>query len=231
MKTAALIVAGGSSMRFGGEVPKQFVTVCGRPLLSWTIDRFDKSKVIDDIVVVAHEDYLLYVSQNVIDPFTFHKVSKIVSGGESRQESVLKGLRALSKTTDLVAIHDGARPLVSEKDIAAVISEASKSGAAMLAAPASDTVKRVKDGYIIATLNREWIYLAQTPQVFRYDLILKAHEEAALDTDLAVTDDASLAETAGMKVRIVESTSPNFKVTSKDDITLIETFLGDRAND
>ncbi len=101
----------------------------------------------------------------------------------------------------------------------------------MLATPASDTVKRVKDGYIIATLNREWIYLAQTPQVFRYDLILKAHEEAALDTDPAVTDDASLAEAAGMKVRIVESTGPNFKVTSKADLRLIETLIGERTND
>ena len=214
-------------MRFGGEVPKQYVKISGRPLLSWTIERFEKSQVIEDIVVVAHEDYLLYVSQNVIDPYNFHKVRKIVSGGETRQESVLKGLRSLSKSTKLVAIHDGARPLVSEKDINAVVAEASRTGAAMLATPASDTVKRVKDGYIIATLNREWIYLAQTPQVFRYDLILKAHEEAALDTDLSVTDDASLAEAAGLKVRIVKSTGPNFKVTSKDDLRLIETLIGE----
>lgn len=227
MKTVALIVAAGSATRFGGTVPKQFREVCGRPMLSWTISRFEKAASIDEIVVVSAEDYLLYVSENIIDPYNFRKVSKVVIGGETRQESVLKGLKSLPLSTGFVAIHDGARPLVNPADIDRVVKAAHNERAAMLAIPVADTVKRVADGLVLATLDRRLLYLAQTPQVFQYDLIVAAHEKAAASDDrLQITDDASVVEADGFKVTVLEPESPNIKVTTRDDLELVRLLLG-----
>ena len=223
MKTYALIVAAGRSSRFGGAVPKQFRELCGRPLLAWTISRFEAAQSIDEIVVVVAEEHLLYASQTVVDPYGFAKVSKIVIGGETRQESVLKGLRALPFSTQFVAIHDGARPMVASSDIDRVVASAVKDRAAILAAPATDTVKRVRDGFVLGTLDRDSLYLAQTPQVFQYDLILQAHQNVIQEAP--ATDDASLVESRGFKVRVVEPNSPNPKVTTPDDIQYVETLL------
>lgn len=227
MKTYALIVAAGQAVRFGGAVPKQFREVCGRPLLSWTISRFEHAASIDAIVVVVAEEHLLYTSQKVVDPFGYSKVQKIVVGGDTRQQSVLRGLKSLPISTRLVAIHDGARPLTTPTDIDRVVHMARSERAAMLAIPATDTVKRVRDGYILGTLERDSLYLAQTPQVFDFDLILEAHQSA--DADLAVSDDASLVEARGFKVRVVEPSAPNLKVTSADDLVLVEALLKQEA--
>lgn len=224
MTTAALIVAGGSSTRFGGEVPKQFLTVAGRPLLSWTISRFERSAQIDFIVVVVAEEYLLYTSEKIVDPYDFAKVRKVVIGGEARQESVRLGLESLPPSTGYVAIHDGARPMVQPSDIDAVVTQAKASRAAMLAVPVTDTVKRVKDGFVMATLDRRNLYQAQTPQVFQYDLILEAHRKAA-GSGQPATDDAALIEAAGFPVRVVEPSSINIKVTGKGDLELIKPLL------
>lgn len=227
MTTCALIVAGGSASRFGGEIPKQYVEVCGRPLLSWTVSRFEQAKSIDRIVIVAAEAYLLYVGDRVVDPFGYDKVTKIVIGGDSRQESVLKGLQALPLSTSFVAIHDGARPLVSPTDIDNVVEVAKKERAAILAAVSTDTIKHVADGFIIDTKDRRTLYRAQTPQVFQFDLILDAHRdfsEGKKGIDDA-TDDASLIERKGFKVRIVQPTAPNLKVTEKSDLILAKAIL------
>lgn len=223
MKTYALIVAAGRAVRFGGAVPKQFREICGKPLLSWTISRFQQASSIDAIAVVVADEHLLYTSQKIVDPFGFTKVQKIVVGGETRQESVLKGLRSLPISTRLVAIHDGARPLTRPSDIDRVVQMAQTERAAMLAVPATDTVKRVRDGYIIGTLERDSLYLAQTPQVFDYDLIFDAHR--SVDANAAFSDDASLVEARGFKVRVVEPSSPNVKVTHTDDWAVVQAFL------
>ncbi len=224
MKTVALIVAGGSSVRFGGEVPKQFREVAGRPLLSWTISRFEEASKIDQIVVVVAEEFLLHTSQRVVDPYGFPKVTKVVIGGAERQESVRKGLEALPLSTSLVAIHDGARPLTLPFDIDRTVELAATERAAMLAAPIPDTIKRVREGFVLATLDREGLYGAQTPQVFQYDLILAAHREA-VDAVKPFTDDASMIEARGFKVRVVEPSGPNMKVTTRDDLKIVEALL------
>ncbi len=223
MKTHAIIVAAGQSQRLAGAVPKQFRDICGRPMLSWTISRFESAASIERIVVVVAEEHLLYVSQRIIDPYGFSKVQKIVIGGATRRESVFKGLKALPLSTQFVAIHDGARPLVTPVDINRVVDVAFKDKAAMLATPASDTVKRVRDGFILGTLDRDSLYLAQTPQVFQYDLIMAAHTET--DGSIAVTDDAALVESRGFKVRVVEPRTPNIKVTTPDDLLIAEALL------
>ena len=228
MSTAALIVAGGSSRRFGGEVPKQFLRVAGRPLLAWTIKRFEEAGSIDSVVVVVAEEYLLHTGEKVVGPYDFRKVSKITIGGESRQESVMNGLNALPGSTSIVAIHDGARPMVKPADIDRVVAEAKSSRAAILAAPVRDTVKRVTGGYVMATLDRSNLYAAQTPQVFQFDLILEAHRKAA-GSERSATDDAALIEAAGFSIRIVEPTGPNPKVTGKTDLEMIRPILEDEA--
>lgn len=230
MKTVALIVAAGASRRLGGAVPKQFREVCGKPLLAWTISRFEKAALIDQIVLVVAEEHLLYAGEKVVDPYGYHKVTKIVPGGESRRESVLKGLERIPISTSLVAIHDGARPFVSPEDIDRVVELAAKEKAAILAVRATDTVKRAEQGYIFATLDRDSLFLAQTPQVFGYDMIIAAHravaEPGVEGEGERFTDDASLVEARGFKIRIVEPIHPNHKITNADDLRMAELLLG-----
>ena len=222
MQATALIVAAGKSERFGGAVPKQFKNLCGKPLLAWTISRFEAAESIDRIVLVVAEEHLLFAGKNVVDPYNFLKVRKIVKGGERRQESVRLGLQALPVSTKLVAIHDGARPLVGPDDIDRAVALAAKERAAMLAVPATDTMKRVREGYVIGTLDRETMYCAQTPQVFQYDLIFEAHRQYA---DKDVTDDAELVEKNGFKVAVIEPLLPNPKITTQHDMTFADALL------
>ncbi len=223
MKTYALIVAAGASKRLGGAVPKQFRLLCGKPLLSWTIGRFQSAESIDHIVVMVAEEMLLYTNQKIVEPYGFSKVTKIVIGGATRRESVLKGIEALPLSTKLVAIHDGARPLVRSADINRVVELARRERAAMLGIPVTDTIKRVRDGYVMATIERDSLYQAQTPQVFQYDLILSAHRQVTGESK--VTDDASLIESRGFKVRVIEPSSTNMKVTTPDDLVVAEALL------
>ncbi len=224
MKNSAIIVAAGSGKRFGGEVPKQFKTVCGRPLLSWAIERFEKASQINNIVLVVAEDYLLYTSEHVVDPYGFSKVSKIIKGGETRQESVLNGLKAIPTSTSVVAIHDGARVLIQPNDIDRAIETAKTERAVIIASKTRDTMKRVVENHIISTVDRENLYNAETPQVFQYDLIMEAHKEAE-NKKVDFTDDASLIEQRGFKVTIVEPSGLNMKVTNSEDLLIVEAIL------
>jgi len=231
MSVYAVIVAGGNSVRFGGDLPKQFKEICGRPMLAWTVEKFQKADSIDNIIIVAPEDSLVYVSENIIDPYDFDKVTKIVAGGKTRQESVYNGLQALPISTEFVAIHDGARPLVKTEDINRVIDVAERDNSAILAIPVADTLKRVVDSYIITTINREQLFCAQTPQVFQYDLIIEAHKDLAKNADNSLTDDAQLIESRGFKVKIVEPTGLNLKITNQQDMEIAEAILGKGINE
>lgn len=224
MKTVALIVAGGSGERFGGAIPKQYQVIAGRPLLAWTISRFEAAATIDQIVVVAAEDYLLHVNNVVVSPFGFAKVMKIVPGGASREESVRRGLESLPLSTGYVAVHDAVRPLVKPADIDAVVQEAQLHRAAILGRPATDTVKRVREGMIFATLDRANLYLAETPQVFQYDLLKEALQQKGAILSRA-TDDAALVEAMGFMVKLVLSTGPNPKLTGAEDVEFIRMML------
>lgn len=224
MKTCALIVAAGKSERFSGTMPKQYRTICSRPMLSWTISRFEAASTVDEIILVVAEDYLLCAGEMVVDPFRFKKVTRIVPGGDSRAESVFSGLKSMSKSTSFVAIHDGDRPITTPAEIDRVIERAKTDGAAILASPVADTVKRVENSRIVATLNRDSLYLAETPQVFQYDIILEAHRLGA-DEGRQSTDDAGLFEALGYGVTVVKSTSPNLKVTLKSDFSIVEALL------
>lgn len=225
METVAIIVAGGRGIRFGGETPKQFRSINNRPLLSWTVELFEKAKCITDIVIVVPQDFLLYTNQHVVEPYGFNKVRKVVVGGESRPLSVLAGLKALSISTKYVAIHDGARPITDLADIERVVSGAKENRAAILAKPSTDSVKRVEREFILATLDRTKIYLAETPQVFQYDLIMSAFDK--LDGFDSITDDASLIEKIGFKIKTVIPDYPNIKVTTEADMIFVRSYINE----
>ncbi len=228
----ALIVAAGSGKRFGEDIPKQYQLVAGRPLLSWTISRFEAASTIDQIAVIATEDYLLYVNNSVINPYRFRKVLKVVPGGETRAESVLLGIESLPLSTSYVAIHDGVRPLVRPSDIDLTVLEARNHRAAILGRPVNDTVKRAKEGMILATVDRNHLFLAETPQVFQYDLIKESYIKG-IEKEKSTTDDAAMVEALGFKVKMVCSTGPNPKLTTSDDLEFIKAMLeresGERA--
>jgi 2-C-methyl-D-erythritol 4-phosphate cytidylyltransferase len=229
MKATALIMAAGSSERFYGEVPKQFQLICGRPLLAWTVGQFEDAESVDMIVLVAAEDQMVRVTREIVDPYGFQKVTRVICGGATRQESVRLGLESLTPSTGLVAIHDGARPLVSPADIDNVIGVAAAQGAALLATKVSDTVKQVDNDHVSSTLDRELLYLAQTPQVFRYDQILSAHRDAV--NNGFATDDAFLMENKGIKVRVVQPIHPNIKVTTREDLIVAEALIRGKSDD
>ena len=225
MSVYAIIVAGGNSVRYGGDIPKQFQDICGRPMLTWTIEKFQMAETIDKIIIVVPEDSLVFVSEKIIDPYGFDKVTKIISGGTTRQESVCKGLEALLISTGFAVIHDGARPLIKTEDINRVVEVAKKEKGAILAVPVADTIKRVVDSFIITTINREQLFCAQTPQVFQYDLIMEAHKEQSLKASVSFTDDAQLIESRGFKVKVVVPSGFNLKITTPQDMKLAEALI------
>jgi len=223
-RNLAVIVASGAGTRMGSKLPKQFMEIGGKPMLALTIERFEKSSSIDEIVLVVCEEYLTYASQAIIDKSGFKKVHKIIGGGETRQESVLAGLTACPRTTDHVCIHDGVRPFVRDSLIQMLFDEVKKTQAVIPAIKVTETLKYVDKEMISKTLPRDNVYIAQTPQVFRYLSILDIHRKAA-EANYEATDDAMLAEQYGMKVLVVPGHYDNIKITRPEDIILAEEIL------
>jgi 2-C-methyl-D-erythritol 4-phosphate cytidylyltransferase len=218
-----IIVAAGRSERMNGA-DKVFATLMGRPLIVWSLAAFKKCEAIAGVVVVAspHSSQRM---RDLIDEWRFNRMATVVEGGTTRQESVRAGLEAVHDAA-VVAVHDAARPLVTPELITRGIEIARESGAALCAVRATDTVKE-GDGeppVVRATHDRSRIWLAQTPQVFHRDLLLRAHGAAA---DVA-TDDAALVEALGHEVRLYEGERWNLKVTSPEDLLLAEALLRER---
>lgn len=225
MKTVAIIVAGGIGKRIGeGNLPKQFLTLGDKPILAYTIEKFERCQLVNEIVLVVPEDYLGYCSQAIVDRYSFNKIKRIVCGGEERQDSIYKGLKACANNTLIVAIHDGVRPLISAEKISESIKLCQQKKAVILAVPVKDTIKRVEDGSVITTLDRGKLWLAQTPQVFKYKLILDAYEKAREDGFVG-TDDSVLVERLGHQVAVLEGEYDNIKITTAEDLVIAEKIL------
>jgi 2-C-methyl-D-erythritol 4-phosphate cytidylyltransferase len=223
-RNLAVIVASGTGKRMESKLPKQFIEISKKPVLALAINCFEKSRIIDEIILVVPEKYLAYTSQAVVDRFGYKKIKKIITGGDTRQESVLAGLKACPRTTGDVAIHDGVRPFVRGSLIDRLFEEVKKTKAVIPAIRAKETVKFVDKEMTCKTLPRESIYLAQTPQVFNYISILDIHEKAA-EAEYKATDDAMLAEQYGMKVMVVPGHYDNIKITTPADLVLAEEML------
>lgn len=232
MKTAAIVAAGGSGSRLGSSLPKQFVELAGKPLLAHTVARFERSPVVDGFVLVLPMDGFDGYARLMSRWVSSGKLLAVIPGGEERQESVWNGLEALPRGfAGVVAVHDGARPLVGEALIRASVEAAERYGGALVALPVLETLKEAgPDDFVAATLDRRKLYRAQTPQSFRYSILRNAFEQARVD-GFRGTDEAALAERIGARVAIVMGSERNIKVTTAEDLALAEYYLRLEARD
>ena len=222
-KVGAIVVAAGIGQRMGGT-DKIFTSLAGKPLLAHSVDVFQSCPAIDQVVIVLHEDRL-QEGRQLVEENRWSKVSDVCPGGVRRQDSVKEGLQKLCDC-QWVVIHDGARPCLSQTLIDEGLNEARQSGAAVPALSVTDTIKVVSsDSFVVETPLRQHLRSVQTPQVFRYDII----NEAYCRSDSDVTDDATLVENLGYKVKVYPGSDTNIKVTTPEDLYLAETFIKTRG--
>lgn len=226
MKVIALIPAAGMGKRMGAGINKQYLLLGGKPIVAHTISVFENAPFVDDIYVIVPEGEIPYCREEVVERYGFAKVRRIVPGGAERQNSVLNGLRAAEDAgdDDIVLIHDGVRPFIPVQVLERAIETAAAHDGALVAVPAKDTVKIVIDGVVRDTPPRENLWLAQTPQAFRYGVILAAHEIAEAEGFIG-TDDAMLVERLEKEVHVVLGDYRNIKITTPEDLILAEAFL------
>ena len=221
-KVGAIVVAAGKSERMGG-VEKIFAHISGKPLLAHAVEAFQQSPVVDYIVIVMAKDKVS-TGLDLIKKYHWSKVISVCLGGARRQDSVSEGLNRLGKV-DWVLIHDGARPCVTQDIIERGLEEARECGAAIPAMPVADTIKVVSaDSYVKDTPPRDKLWAVQTPQVFRFDIIAEAHRKAKNN----VTDDASMVESLGHKVKVFRGSYTNIKVTTPEDLIIAEAIINSR---
>lgn len=228
----AVIPAAGQGKRLGGSVKKQFLTLCDLPVAVHTLSAFQTSPLIDEIICVASKDDLSFFERLVSD-HALTKVTKILPGGERRQDSVWAGLSYLGEwndRNDLVVVHDGVRPLVTSQLIERVIDAAHEAGGAVAALPLTDSLKQVSsDKMILKSVPRENLWTMQTPQVFRLGILLEAYRRGAKE-GLEATDEAMLVENLGLPVRCVQGANDNIKITLPPDLEMAEILLRARAS-
>lgn len=234
MKIAVILPAAGLGTRMGrvsaeriGTSRKQFMLLEGSPILIHTVRKFAASDRVSEIVVAVRAEDVDWVTDMLAREFPRQRV-RVVTGGNSRQQSVENALATLGPDTDLVAVHDAVRPFIDLETIHRVFDEAAESGAAIVGVPAVDTVKQVSRGtgkaHIRATLPREKLVMAQTPQVFRYDLLVRAFESARQDGFIG-TDESSLVERLDVEVAVILGSDRNIKITKPGDMSLAHIFL------
>jgi len=223
--TSVIIVAAGKGKRMNISVNKQFIDISGKPLIARTIEKFQNLKFINEIIVVVGEDEIDYCKKNIIERYNFTKVSKIIAGGSERQESVYNGIKNVNSSSEIIMIHDGARPFIPDDIVYNAIEETKKNDATVVAVPVKDTIKIVSEkGFIEKTLDRSVIWSMQTPQTFKKDLIVMAHEKA-LKNNFLGTDDSVLAEQVGYQVKIVKGSFLNIKITTQEDLITAEAII------
>ncbi|GAB4115980.1 MAG: 2-C-methyl-D-erythritol 4-phosphate cytidylyltransferase [Candidatus Caldatribacteriota bacterium] len=228
MKIVALIPAAGLGRRMNNKISKPFILISGKPLIAYTLETFEKCSLIQQICLVINSEEKEKFIRDIVVKYNLHKVEKLIKGGDTRQASVYNGLNSLEKDTDLVVIHDGARPLIKEDLIRASIEVASQYGSAILALPSKDTIKLISNDLLVEeTLCRERIWRAQTPQTFRYDIVFSAYQRA-IKEGINATDDAAIVERCGYKVKLVMGSEENIKITTPFDILLAQNLLKTR---
>ena len=230
MSVAVIITASGSGLRVGGDMPKQFQPIGGKPVLAHTMAAFNQAQIVGKIVVTAPEEYVNHAWE-IATANKYEKVRGVIAGGASRAESIYAALKALpfmgNTGQEIVLIHDGVRPFVSEDLIKAVAKAAQAHGAAIVGTPLTDTVKEVdKKLKITSTPDRSRLWRVQTPQGFTYDMLMKAYAQGEKDGVLPqATDDSMLVERLGIKVTMVEGAPENIKITTPVDMALGEILL------
>jgi 2-C-methyl-D-erythritol 4-phosphate cytidylyltransferase len=223
MSVCAVVPAGGTGTRMGGTVPKQFLELNGKPILYYTLKTLQDCGIISELILVVPEkEYDNACTDWLGKPDI---VTKVVVGGEKRQDSVYNGFCELSPQTEIVLVHDGVRPFLSHQMIQESVDAAREYGAAITAIPVNDTIKRVDDsGLVSQTVDREGLWRVQTPQVFRYDLLQEAFKKANSEKFYG-TDEGTLIEQLGKPVKVVEGSEQNIKITRPEDLRLSEIFI------
>lgn len=220
----AIIVAGGKGARMQASVNKQFLKLKDKPILYYTLSAFSSSRFIDGIILVSAKNEIEYTNKEIIDEYGIKKVVNIVSGGETRQESVYNGLCA-AKGAEIVLIHDGARPFIDDRIIIDGIKYAQKYGACACGVSLRDTIKIKSDCcFSEGTPNRDKLFSVQTPQCFKYDLITACHRKI-MDEGVSVTDDTAVVERYNNQVYLYEGSYNNIKITFPEDLILAEAIL------
>ena len=225
---SAIVVAAGAGRRLDADVRKQYLRIAGRSVLAHTLSRFDACREVESIIAVVPPEDIEFCSQRILSEVQLRCPVHLVAGGQERQHSVFNALQALDeeKKSGLVAVHDGVRPLVDPALISSCISCAAQFGACVPGIPADDTVKKADSkNRVVETVDRNGLWMIQTPQVFAYDLLYRAHMQALTD-GCRGTDDAALVERTGHRVKIVPGSRTNIKITTAADLPIVEALLG-----
>lgn len=227
MKVAAIIPAAGVGVRMKRNTPKPYLMLGGKPILARTLAVFEATPEVHEVTVVVHQEDLEYCQEQVIGPYAFKKVLRLVPGGKERQDSVYNALKVLQKDMDLeiVVVHDGVRPFITPEQLRRVIQAARRYGGAILGWPAQDTLKRVSPkGEVLQTLERHNVWQIQTPQAFQAQLLWRAFVEA-YGRNFYGTDEASLVEELQQTVVVVQGSPLNLKITTPEDLLMAEAIL------
>lgn len=231
MKTVAIVLAAGQGKRMNSNVAKQYLKLQGKPILFYALDVFEKSFV-DEVILVVGADEVSYCRKEIVEKYNFQKVTKIVTGGKERYHSVAAGLGEIVEA-DYVFIHDGARPFINQEILLRGLEQVKENQACVIGMPTKDTIKIAnEDGWIDATPNRNLIWIIQTPQIFSCSLIKEAYgklmveEKKLYNEGIQVTDDAMVVELlTNNKVKLVEGSYTNIKITTPEDLKIAEVFL------
>lgn len=228
-KITTIVLAAGSGSRMKSKTKKQFMEIKGKPVIWYSLFEFEKSRV-DEIILVTGKEDIDYCKKEIVEKYNLKKIKNVVAGGSERYESVYNGLKEV--TGNIVLIHDGARPLINNEIIERSIEGTIKSDACVVGVPVKDTIKRAnKEGYIIDTPNRSELWITQTPQSFKTDLVKMAYKKMKEElekgnTTLNITDDAMVVEEfTTNQVRFVQGDYKNIKVTTPEDIDIAELFI------
>jgi 2-C-methyl-D-erythritol 4-phosphate cytidylyltransferase len=222
---SAIVVAAGSGSRMNAGRNKQYLYLNGKPILAHTLQAFERCPSIDEVVLVISAQDAALCRQEVLKPYAFKKVTEVVFGGESRQESMFNGLKKVDPAAEIVVTHDGARPLIHLKTLTQCVESTLIYGATIVAVPVKETIKMVDDNLeVMETPKRDRLWSVQTPQTFRRSLLEQAHRQA-LEDEFVGTDDAMLVERLGHPVKIVKGYYENIKITTPEDLILAESIF------
>ena len=227
MKNVAIVLAAGQGKRMKSKVQKQYLLIKEKPVLCYTLSAFENSSLISEIILVTGKDEIAYCQKEIVENYGFSKVQKIVAGGKERYHSVYEGIKAI-ETADYVFIHDGARPFVDGEMIARVCDAVAEHKACVVGMPVKDTIKIADDaGFAEQTPDRRKVWQIQTPQTFEYQLIKGAYEKLLAEEPEGITDDAMVVETmTDHKVKLVEGSYRNIKITTPEDLDIATIFCG-----
>ena len=225
-RNTAIVLAAGQGKRMHSKVQKQFLEIQGYPVLYYSLRCFQESPLIQDIILVTGEESISYCKEEIVKKYGFTKVSAVIPGGKERYDSVYAGL-CECRDCEYVLIHDGARPFVTEEILKRGLQKVKETGACVIGMPSKDTVKLSdEEGYVKETPNRKCVWTIQTPQIFLYSLIREAHDSIRQKDMSKITDDAMVVEQEkGTKIRLVEGSYQNIKITTPEDLDVAETFL------